>query len=216
MKPDEKKNKTPEEWRAHWDNSAFMSSGNPVETNGYCISGKPMSMPLYRGTILKPTIRLLELNQNHSVLEIGCGAGLFLSEIKEHVKRVVGTDISAKMLNLVDKSIETRHAAAHELAYQRSTFDRILMFSVSQYFPDMNYFTDVIQNALSILKQPGIMVIGDMLVGKPPADTQYTYYDTHQLVDYLDSVNLPYSIIVQNTKKRGLNSRKDVIIYKDI
>ena len=202
-----------EEWRAHWDAKAGIA--NPVELNGYCIGGVPIDLDLYRATLIEPVLRLLELEPQHHVLEIGCGSGLILREIEGRVERAVGTDLSETLLNRYDGTAETIVGAAHEVPFEGEQFDRILMSSVIHYFPDLVYLRDVVLKLLGLLRRPGVLVIADALLGEQPAGTPYRWYSRGEIVNLLEPLGLPFSIAAQSRLKRQINIRYDIVVYKD-
>ena len=205
--------RTVEEWTAHWDAKSGIE--DPVELNGYCVAGVPLAAELYRKAVLEPVLERLELEPRHHVLEVGCGSGLLLREIEQRVERAVGTDISEALISRYRGSAETHVCAAHELPFEREEFDRILMYGVVQYFPGLDYFSEVVHELVTLLRAPGILVIGDVLLGDQPEDTPYLWYDRRTLVGLLEPLGLPFSMQVQSRLKRTINLRYDVVIYKD-
>lgn len=205
--------KTVGEWTAHWDDKSHID--DPAVRNGYCVDGKPIPRERYLAAFIYPLLSQLELEPAHRVLDVGCGSGLILSEIEKHVAEVVGTDFSAAMLQKYQGRAKTYVCAAHELPFDGEQFDRILMNSVAIYFPDFEYFKQIIEKCLSLLRPDGILLIGDLLVGQKPEKSQFQWYDKHLLVDFFDSLGVPYSILAQNKFKRAINKRFDLIVYKD-
>ena len=205
--------KTVEEWTAHWNAKAGIE--NAIELTGYCIGGVPMSAEKYRAAVVEPCLELLELEPQHHVLEVGCGAGLLLREIEQRVERTVGTDVSDGLVRRYDGTAETYVCAAHELPFDGEQFDRILMYSVAHYFPDLEYFRGVVLALVGLLRRPGVLVIGDVPVGAQPADTPYRWFDRRELADALEPLELPFSIAAQSRLKRTINRRYDVVVYKD-
>ena len=201
-------------WRGHWDERS-KTSDDIIWLNGYCVKGIPLSKEVYYNAVLNPSIEMLELESHHHILEIGCGAGLFLSEIEKNVKSCVGIDNSLGMLSRFIGKSDVLVSNANQLPFCQDYFDRILMYSVAHYYPSFEYFKMVIRNGLSLLKTKGVFLIGDVLFGEPPVNSQYLYYDKHIIIDFFDSLCFPYSIRVQNRIKRSINNRYDIIIYKD-
>jgi SAM-dependent methyltransferase len=201
------------EWTTHWDAKASIE--NPIEINGYCLDGVPVDPDTYRWAVVEPCLELLELEPSQHVLEVGCGTGLLLSEIEHRVERLVGTDISATMLARYNGGAETFRCAADELPFEGEQFDRILMNSVAHYFPDLEYFRRVVEKLVGLLRAPGVLVIGDLPVGAQPPQTPYRWYDRRELADVLEPLGLPFSVQAQVRAKRALNTRYDVVVYRD-
>jgi SAM-dependent methyltransferase len=202
-----------EQWAAHWNAKAAIE--DPSELNGYCIGGVPLDRERYEAAVVLPSLERLELEPNHHALEVGCGSGLLLSEIERRVERAVGTDVSEAMLRRYRGSAETYVCAAHELPFDGETFDRILMWSVAHYFPDVDYFGDVVTKLVTLLRAPGILLIGDVPLGPQPPTTPYLWYERTDIARVLEPHGLPFSIAAQSRLKRAINLRYDIVVYKD-
>jgi SAM-dependent methyltransferase len=205
--------KTVGEWTAHWNGKAGIE--NPVELNGYCLGGVPIDAELYRTAVIEPTLNLLELEPHNHVLEVGCGSGLILREIEGRVERAVGTDLSEALLARYDGAAETILCAAHQLPFEGAQFDRILMSSVIHYFPDFGYLRDVVMKLVELLRRPGILVVADALLGEQPPDTPYRWFSRREILELLEPLGLPFSIVAQSKLKRTINLRYDIVVYRD-
>lgn len=105
-----------------------------------------------------------------NVLEIGVGTGLLAQELAPRCARYVGTDFSTSViLKLRQKlrlsrvtNIELSVAEARNLPQFETLFDVIVVNSVSQYFPDMVYLTEVLDALRSQLAPDGIIYLGDV------------------------------------------------------
>lgn len=197
----------------HWNGKAGIE--NPVELNGYCVGGVPISRERYMDAVVLPLLERLELERHHRVLDVGCGSGMTLLEIEKRVAEAVGTDFSQAMVDRYPGKSRTYVCAAHELPFDQGSFHRILMFSVAHYFPSFDYFRAVVEKCLWLLRKGGILLVGDLPIGNSPGASAYLWYDRHALVDLCDAQGLPYSIAAQNRAKRAINRRYDLILYKD-
>jgi acyl-CoA synthetase (AMP-forming)/AMP-acid ligase II len=90
------------------------------------------------------------------VLEIGCGAGLLLFRLASDCTRYTGIDFSEAALRFVGQQLavpERRlshvcllHRAAHELeGLEEEEFDTVVINSVVQYFPSIDYLLRVVE-----------------------------------------------------------------------
>jgi ubiquinone/menaquinone biosynthesis C-methylase UbiE len=205
--------KTVEEWTAHWD--AKVSIADPVELNGYCVDGKPIALEAYRRAVIEPWLERLELEPHHQVLDIGCGSGLMLTEMERRVARCVGIDPSRAMIERYKGAAETMVCAADRMPFGEASFDRVLMASVAHYFPSFDYFEAVMRRALELLRRDGLLLVADLPIGAPKPNSAYLFYDRHWLLDLLERLGQPYSLMAQSRLKRRINRRHDLVIYKD-
>ncbi|TWF40663.1 amino acid adenylation domain-containing protein [Chitinophaga polysaccharea] len=108
-----------------------------------------------------------------NVLEIGCGTGLIYFQLAGHIEKYIGTDFSQVSTNQLQQHInkglrrypETtlQICAAHEVTLEEGvTIDTVILNSIVQYFPGAQYMSDVLANAISLLKGKGHIVIGDV------------------------------------------------------
>ena len=205
--------KSVDEWTKHWDGKSAIS--NPVELNGYCIKGQPISWEMYEEAVVLPSINRLDISRGHSVLDIGCGSGLMMNEIEKTTHKIFGIDLSSKLLSQYNGCGTTHVGAAHEIPFTQERFDRILMFGVAGYFPNFEYFEKVTKTAVSLLNSEAMFLIGDLNIGKKPIGNQYQWYDREELLNFFDSLGLRYDLMSQNKLKRKINHRWDILVYVD-
>jgi amino acid adenylation domain-containing protein len=114
--------------------------------------------------------KVLALAPN-SVLDIGCGTGALLSCIAPHVRRCLGTDFSAEALARCERRLGTgahhgitlsNRAADDFSGFEPGCFDVIVLNSVAQYFPSLEYLTRVLECALGKLAAGGRIFLGDI------------------------------------------------------
>jgi cyclopropane fatty-acyl-phospholipid synthase-like methyltransferase len=94
------------------------------------------------------TVDLLRLEEDHQVLEIGCGPGLALKKCTSNITsgRAVGIDHSKIMVDqararlsgeIAARKVELRVGNLELLAEYPRTFDRVFSLNVVQFFPDL-------------------------------------------------------------------------------
>lgn len=112
------------------------------------------------------------LGKDKSVVEIGCASGITMFSIVPFVGKYIGTDMAKVNLQLNKEKIENEgitnielvQCAADEINKAVSEkVDIVIINSVCQYFPGMEYFEDVLQKTFGLLKNGGILYLGDML-----------------------------------------------------
>jgi len=115
--------------------------------------------------------RLLALQPNR-VLEIGCGMGLLLSRVAPHCSKYWGTDFSSEALQhlqQVQRSVkELEHVTLiHRKAddfegIEAEVFDTVILNSVVQYFPSIDYLLRVLEGAVNTVRSGGFIFVGDV------------------------------------------------------
>ncbi|MFD2168469.1 amino acid adenylation domain-containing protein [Tumebacillus lipolyticus] len=116
--------------------------------------------------------RIQDLKPQH-VLEVGCGTGMLLYRIAPDCEQYVGIDLSQKALAMIEahlprlslaNTVELVHGKAAESMTQMQTaaFDTVVINSVLQYFPSVDYLLQVIEEALRVLKRGGHLFLGDV------------------------------------------------------
>src|SRR6476469_4818346 len=104
-------------------------------------------------------------------LDIGCGTGLLLFQIASRCTQYCGTDFSAISLNYIQQ-----HLANHQLAnvtllpkmatdfegVETAAFDAVILNSVVQYFPNIDYLVQVLEGAVKATAPGGFIFIGDV------------------------------------------------------
>jgi amino acid adenylation domain-containing protein len=121
---------------------------------------------------LECTLRRIRELQPRRILEIGCGVGLLLQHLAPQCERYVGTDFSAAAIAQLRRWIDVQEGLKHVELLQRSAtdleelgegaFDVVLLNSVIQYFPDIDYLMGVLQGAARLLSSGGKIFLGDV------------------------------------------------------
>lgn len=164
-------------WQSVWDTTYSQSSENyDLELNSIgwddSFTGLPMPPEQVQEWVDCTVARILALEPKQ-VLEIGCGMGLLLFRIAPQCTRYVGLDLSAEAIGTVKQKLQQQQGdwshvtalarPAHELdEFEAESFDTIVLNSVIQYFPDINYLVQVLQSAVRLLKPGGKLFIGDV------------------------------------------------------
>jgi len=108
-------------------------------------------------------INKLDIKSTDDVLEVGCGSGAFLNEIKE-VGSLSGIDYADdaidKIRNVMEGDFHVSEAAI--LPFENDSFDVIVSFGVFFYFDSFDYATKVIKEMLRTLKLGGKIFIGEV------------------------------------------------------
>ncbi|WP_433259999.1 amino acid adenylation domain-containing protein [Actinosynnema sp. CS-041913] len=115
--------------------------------------------------------RIRELRPRR-VLEIGCGTGLLMWPLLSEVDEYCGTDVSAVVVDRLAERLAAQggsdkvglwHRAAHELDdLPAGRFDVVVLNSVVQYFPNVEYLRAVLAGVRRLLAPGGSVFLGDL------------------------------------------------------
>ena len=104
-----------------------------------------------------------------SVLDIGCGAGLLLLRLAQSCDRYCGTDFSAGALRYVRAQLRALNLCNVSLLHRPAddftglepeSFDVVVLNSVVQYFPDIDYLVAVLGGAIRVVRPGGAIYLG--------------------------------------------------------
>ncbi len=117
------------------------------------------------------TQRIMELKPRR-VLEVGCGTGLLLFPIAPHCEMYWGTDYSTAVIAKLQTNVQRVGGLGHVHLEQRfahdftgwhvGQFDCVIINSVSQYFPDVEYLRQVLLGLSQCIAPGGVLFVGDV------------------------------------------------------
>ncbi len=138
-------------------------------------TGQAIPAAEMREWVEQTVARILQLAPRR-VLEIGCGTGLVCLRVAPHSEYYCGTDFSPQALAYVREQwqqtgrefppLRLRQGGADELAgvaaEAAAPFDTVILNSVIQYFPDVDYLVRVLAQAVRAVGPGGAVFIGDV------------------------------------------------------
>ena len=163
-----------EAWRTLWNETytaGLRGADATFDVSGWASSDTGIAIPdgEMRDWVDNTVQQILELKPRR-VLELGCGTGLLLFRVAPHVERYVGVDVAEAALQRVGAqlakfplpSVELKNGSAGELKDVQGPFDTVVINSVIQYFPNVEYLLKVVQDAFALLAPGGTIFIGDV------------------------------------------------------
>jgi SAM-dependent methyltransferase/acyl carrier protein len=105
------------------------------------------------------------------VLEVGCGTGLLLLRVAPGCQQYVGLDFSPAVLGHLRRAVAEAGLGGVELlegradrleGLPRSHFDLVVLNSVIQYFPSVEYLLEVLEQAVGLVRPGGHIFVGDV------------------------------------------------------
>ncbi|HEY7414925.1 MAG TPA: amino acid adenylation domain-containing protein, partial [Ktedonobacteraceae bacterium] len=135
-------------------------------------TGQPLSSEEMQEWVDTTVARILSLEPQH-VLEIGCGTGLLLFPLASRCASYTGTDFSPAGLAYIRQHLAlVTPKQSHVTLLQRQAddlanlpanhFDTLILNSVIQYFPSLEYLVTVLRKAAALLRPGGRIFIGDV------------------------------------------------------
>ena len=165
-----------EHWRDIWSRAYDQVRGGlrdpTFNTAGLHSSydGRPIAEPALREMVEQSCARIRALGPKR-ILDLGCGSGLLLFRLAPECERYVAVDFSPEAI--ADLECETARLgltgvrlleqAIHEdSGIAAESFDVVLLNTVIQYFPDVDYLAAALDNALRALRPGGTVFVGDV------------------------------------------------------
>jgi SAM-dependent methyltransferase len=106
------------------------------------------------------------------ILEVGCGVGLLTERLAPNCLAYCGTDLSPVAISRLREFAETRAELRHVALLEREAIDfcgltqhsvdMVVLNSVVQYFPSIDYLQNVLQQAAETVASGGHIFVGDV------------------------------------------------------
>ncbi|MFF2382011.1 non-ribosomal peptide synthase/polyketide synthase [Streptomyces sp. NPDC058108] len=153
------------------------------------------------------------------VLEIGVGSGLLLSRLAPGAEAYWATDFAAPVIRKLGEDlrqdpalaakVELRCRPAHDTTgMPEDYFDTVVLNSVIQYFPDVDYLTEVIEGAMRLLRPGGALFVGD--VRNPRLARAF-----HTAIQLTRAAGDTDPETVRRAAERGLRLEKELLVDPD-
>jgi amino acid adenylation domain-containing protein len=165
------------QWRKVFDETFRHRAGEDDETFNIVgwnssYTGLPIPAAEMREWLDATLERILALRPRR-VLEIGCGAGLLLLRIAPHTTSYVGMDFSRSALEYLRQQLQRADPPLPQVALEQraaddfsgiapGSFDLVVLNSVAQYFPGVDYLLRVLDGATAAVAPGGAVFVGDV------------------------------------------------------
>ncbi|HKH48447.1 MAG TPA: amino acid adenylation domain-containing protein [Thermoanaerobaculia bacterium] len=137
-------------------------------------TGEPLPEAEMRAWVEATVERILDQGEGRRlgrVLEIGCGTGMLLFRIAPRCASYYGTDLSEVSLHSVRRQLAARGLDNVTLAQRAAddwsgiapgSFDAVILNSVTQHFPGIDYLRRVVEGAVRAVRPGGFLFVGDV------------------------------------------------------
>jgi SAM-dependent methyltransferase len=184
------------EWQALYEATYGSASGGQDPTfdiTGWNSSytGEPIAAA-EMGEWVEATVSRVRALGPKRVLEIGCGTGLLLYRLAPACERYVGTDFSDAAIAQVtalrsgDGSLSRvelwRRVADDFTGIEAGSFDTVVVNSVTQYLPGIEYLLAVLEGAVRAVSAGGRVFVGDVR-SLPLLKAYHASVQMHRAVD---------------------------------
>ncbi len=170
-----------DQWQQIYDNAYATTAAEPnVQTDstfniGIWISsytGQPIPAAQMHEWV-DATVERINSLQPQRLCEIGCGTGLLLFRLAPNCHYYCGTDIAQTGLSYIQEQFESlpgdwshvnlQRQPAHDFSgIEEADFDVVVINSVVQYFPNIDYLLEVVEKAVKALTENGHLFVGDI------------------------------------------------------
>lgn len=126
--------------------------------------------------IVKDISEKLSISKKDEILDIGTGDGKIISNLSKKCKSATTID-SEEVINKLSKKKDITYLKGNihiEGKRIKKKFDKILVYSVVQYFSNLKEVVKFIDLCLKLLKKEGMILIGDL----PNSDMDIRYQNT--------------------------------------
>jgi amino acid adenylation domain-containing protein len=165
------------DWQKLYEES-YSQSPTPSDDPTFNISGwnssytgQPIPTAEMREWVENTVSRIL-VGKPQRVLEIGCGSGLLLFRVAKHCQEYWGADYSSATIRNLERvqsqieglgTVKLLHRTADNFeGIPQAGFDTVVINSVIQYFPSVDYLLQVLEGAIQAIADKGKIFLGDV------------------------------------------------------
>jgi len=135
----------------------------------------------------------ISLKKTHTVLELGCGAGVLGNWIVKRCRQYVGIDLSYKTLQFFSKNSKENLSliqSTTDLApLPDNRFDIVILNGVTMHFPNDELLESTLKETKRLVTKPGTIFIGENVI---PSGSFWEFAWFNSLSKNLQKLLLPY------------------------
>ncbi len=130
-------------------------------------TGQPLATEEMREWVDATVERIQQLGPRR-VLEIGCGTGLLLFRLAPGCTQYTATDLSAVAIQSLRRHVShpgvmlQQRAADDFTELEPGSYDAVILNSVVQYFPSVDYLVKVMEGVVRLVRPGGHVFLGDL------------------------------------------------------
>ncbi|MFN2167239.1 MAG: methyltransferase, partial [Anaerolineae bacterium] len=208
-------------WQEVWDETYRQPSPVSDPTFNFVgfnssYDGQPMAEAEVREWVDQAVQIALGLKPRR-VLEIGSGTGMLLFRIAPHCAEYVATDFSPVVLSYLERQLPLSEVGLdHVRLFQRTAddfsgiarrhFDLVMLHSVAQYFPSIEYLLEVLRGAVACTAPRGTIFVGDVR-SLPLLETFHTAVEVARA-----PASLPLDRLRQKVRQR-MGQEKELVVH---
>jgi ubiquinone/menaquinone biosynthesis C-methylase UbiE len=159
--------------REIWDSLATESEEHPLRA---VISKDDMNNYYFDNAIKRIFNQTIKIRNNYKVLDLGCGVGRMTFWLVPKVEKIIGIDISPKMIEIAKKkailsdlkNIGFFVSNGNSLEFEDADFDLIICIGVLKYIIDDKDFKQMVREMCRVTKTDGYVAIIDEVDYKGP------------------------------------------------
>ncbi len=165
------------QWQELWDmayQKGHTEHDRTLNSSGWnnSYTGAPIPAAEMQEWVEVTVARILSY-QPRRVLEIGCGSGMLLFRIAPYCQYYYGTDVAPMALRYIEQVLQKRDGDWSHITLKEGEavrilqevgtqeFDTIIINSVVELFPSIDYLLGVVEKAVSLIEPEGQIFIGD-------------------------------------------------------
>jgi amino acid adenylation domain-containing protein len=165
------------QWKKIWEETYEPTPEQPDATFNIIgwnssYTGAPYSAEEMGAQVDDTVQKILSLRPSR-VLEVGCGTGLLLFRIAPFSEQYLATDFSESALRSIGEQLKAPGRELPQVSLsQRSgddfegiapaAFDTVILNSVAQNFPSLNYLLRFLEGAIKVVRPGGKIFVGDV------------------------------------------------------